>query len=353
MEKKIAVLAGDGIGPEVTEQAIRCLTKVAEKFGHQFQFEEGLVGAIAIDETGDPFPPDTHALCKNADAILFGAIGDPKYDNDPTANVRPEQGLLRMRKELGLFTNIRPVKSYPLLYDASPLKAHILSGVDFVVFRELTGGLYFNEPRGRTEDGKKAFETSSYHEEEILRVAHLAFQAAGRRKGKLTLVDKANVLPTSRLWREVTGTLAQQSYPHIDYHTLFVDNAAMQLILNPSQFDVILTENLFGDILSDEGSVLAGSLGMLPSASIGHGVGVFEPVHGSYPQAAGKGIANPFAAILSAAMLLEIGLGLVEEARAIEHAVQSTLAAGIVTEDINKDRSYSTVEVGNAVIERW
>lgn len=349
MEKHIAVLGGDGIGPEVTSQAIHCLTKIGELYGHSFSFEEGKVGAVAIDHCGDPFPQETYELCLRSDAILFGAIGDPKYDNDPKAVVRPEQGLLKMRKVLKLFTNIRPVRSYPLLFDSSPLKNHILENIDFVVFRELTGGLYFNYPRGRSEDGKQAFETSIYHEEEINRIAHLAFQAARNRRSHLTLVDKANVLPTSRLWRELVGNMAAQHYPDVTYQTLFVDNAAMQLIVNPSQFDVILTENLFGDILSDEGSVLAGSLGMLPSASIGEGVGVFEPVHGSYPQAAGKNIANPFAAILSAAMLLELGLGLVQEARSIEKAVFETLESGVVTSDIRKKGASNTEAVGNAV----
>lgn len=349
MEKKIAVLPGDGIGPEVTKQAIKSLDAIASRFGHSFNYEEALVGACAIDATGDPYPDATHQLCQSADAVLFGAIGDPKYDNDPKAKVRPEQGLLRMRKNLGLFANIRPVKSYKLLEDASPLKNDRIAGADFVVFRELTGGLYFGSPRGRSEDGDTAFETCQYSREEITRISKLAFEAARLRNKKVTLVDKANVLVTSRLWREVVTEFQKEHFPDVQLDFLFVDNAAMQMILNPTQFDVILTENLFGDIISDESSVIAGSLGMLPSASVGNAVGLYEPIHGSFPQGAGKDIANPFAAILSAAMLLETSFQLADEANAIRAAVEQAMNEGFVTGDIKKGSTYGTEAVGDKV----
>ncbi len=351
MEKIIGYLPGDGIGPEVAKQAKKALEAVAEKFGHSFTFNEALVGAAAIDATGDPYPAKTHEVCQSADAILFGAIGDPKYDNDPSAAVRPEEGLLRMRKNLGLFCNIRPVKAYKLLEEASPLKADRISGADLVVFRELTSGLYFGNPRGRHEDGKSAFETCLYTEEEIVRISKLAFEAARNRRNKVTLVDKANVLVTSRLWREVVTKLHAEQYSDVELDFLFVDNAAMQMILNPKQFDVILTENLFGDIISDESSVIAGSLGLLPSASIGSEVGLYEPIHGSYPQAAGKNIANPAAAILSAAMLLETSFGLTEEAKSIQEAVDRCLNEGFVTVDINAENPVGTEEFGDKVVE--
>lgn len=351
MKKLIAVLPGDGIGPEVTQQAVFVLKAIAQVYDHEFEFEEALTGAAAIDAVGDPYPLVTHETCLRADAILYGAIGDPRFDNDPTAKVRPEQGLLRMRKSLGLFANVRPVKSYKMLEHASPLKQEIVSGADFVVFRELTGGLYFGDPRGRTEDGKTAFETSIYSEHEILRIAELAFEAARRRRNKVTLVDKANVLVTSRLWRETVGRYGAERYPDVTLEYLFVDNAAMQLILNPRQFDVILTENLFGDILTDEASVITGSLGMMPSASLGKGVGLYEPIHGSYPQAAGKNIANPFASILSAAMMLETSFGMIEESRHIENAIDQVMNKGIVTRDIRQEGYTGTTEVGRAVVE--
>lgn len=351
MKKKIALLSGDGIGPEVTKQALKVLNASAEVYNYQFEFEEGLVGAVAIDVTGDPFPEETYQVCKNADAVLFGAIGDPKYDNDPKAKVRPEQGLLRMRKSLGLFANIRPVRSYKILEESSPLKNHIVSGTDFVVFRELTGGLYFGQPRGRSEDGKTAFETSVYTEEEIIRISRLAFESARKRSNKVTLVDKANVLVTSRLWREVVTKFHKENYADVELDYLFVDNAAMQIILNPKGFDVILTENLFGDIVTDEASVIAGSLGMLPSASMGSGLGLYEPIHGSYPQATGKNIANPMASILSAAMMLEMSFNMIEEANIIREAVEEAMNTGIVTIDINPEKYYGTEEVGNKVAE--
>lgn len=346
MEKNITVLPGDGIGPEVTSQSIRVLKSIARRFGHTFNFSYGLVGAIAIDETGSPFPPETLEKCLDSDAVLFGAIGHPKYDNDPTAKVRPEQGLLQMRKELQLFANIRPVATYPALQHLSPLKDKHLKNVDMVIYRELTGGIYFGE-KSVDAGYTSATDVCTYHKEEITRIAELAFEASRHRRKKLTLVDKANVLETSRLWRKVIQEMSA-TYPdvHVDY--LFVDNAAMQLILNPAQFDVILTENMFGDILSDEASVISGSLGLLPSASVGYGNALFEPIHGSYPQAAGKDIANPIGSILSAAMLLE-HFGLFDEASVIRKAVGWTLSNGFVTKDIDPINSYFTSTIGELV----
>ncbi|MGB3586426.1 MAG: 3-isopropylmalate dehydrogenase [Tunicatimonas sp.] len=348
MQKKIAVLAGDGIGPEVTKQALKVLRAIERAFGHEFTYEEGLVGAAAIDETGDPFPKATEKLCLKADAVLFGAIGHPKYDNDPHAKVRPEQGLLAMRKKLGLFSNIRPIKSYPAISAISPLKENIVEGVDFVVFRELTGGIYFGEPRGRTEQGDVAFDTCIYSKEEILRITKLAFEAAMKRKKKVTLVDKANVLATSRLWRETVREYSR-SFPEIKLDYMYIDNAAMKLIQNPSVFDVVLTENMFGDILTDAASVITGSLGMLPSASVGKKAAMFEPIHGSYPEVAGQMRANPIGAILSAAMMLNYAFDMVEESNAVKAAVQQVLDNREVTEDINPDNPLSTEEVGDKI----
>ena len=348
MNYHIATLAGDGIGPEVVEQAVKALKAFGQKFGHQFNFEYSLVGASAIDAVGDPFPEDTFQNCLKADAVLFGAIGDPKYDNDPKAKVRPEQGLLRMRKQLGLFANIRPVKTFPSLIHKSPLRPDLIEGADLVVVRELTGGIYFGQPRGRTENGETAFDSMVYSKYEVERIAKLAFEYAGKRRKHLTVVDKANVLASSRLWREVLQGM-EKDYPSIDVDYMFVDNAAMQMIQWPKQFDVIVTGNMFGDIISDESSVITGSLGLLPSASIGTHTSVFEPIHGSYPQAAGKNIANPLATILSAAILLEMGLDLVEEARCLREAVDASMEAEAVTEDIATDKSkaYSTTGVGD------
>jgi 3-isopropylmalate dehydrogenase len=350
MKKKLAVLSGDGIGPEVTGQALKVLKAIGEAYNHQFDYEEGLVGAAAIDATGDPFPEKTENICQNSDAILFGAIGHPKYDLDPRAKVRPEQGLLAMRKKLGLFANVRPVKSYKALLPISPLKEEIISGTDFVVFRELTGGIYFGQPRGRSEDGKNAFDTCTYSTEEINRVSKLAFEAARNRGKRVTLVDKANVLATSRLWRETVKELAE-GYPDVTLDFMFVDNAAMKIIQNPKNFDVVLTENMFGDIITDEASVISGSLGMLPSASIGVNQSLYEPIHGSYPEAAGKNIANPFGAILSAAMLLEYSFGMIEESNVIKDAVLKAMDEGYVTEDINKKAAKGTSEVGDKIAE--
>jgi len=351
MNKNITILAGDGIGPEVTAEAVKALDAIAKTFGHQFQYTDALIGAAAIDATGNPFPEATEESCKSADAILFGAIGDPKYDNDPNAKVRPEQGLLKMRKNLGLFSNVRPVTSYEALLPISPLKEQIIKGTDFVVFRELTGGIYFGEPRGRSENGQTAFDSCVYTKEEIERVAHLAFKAAQNRRKKLTLVDKANVLATSRLWRETVKELSEQ-YPDVALDFMFVDNAAMKIIQNPKDFDVVLTENMFGDIITDEASVISGSLGLLPSASLGTKNSLFEPIHGSYPQAAGKGIANPLGAILSAAMLLEYAFDLKGESQVIKDAVEKSLEEGFVTEDIQKDNPKSTREVGDFVVKQ-
>ena len=343
--KNIALLPGDGIGPEVTEQAKKVLEAVGEVSKIKFDFKTGLIGAAAIDETGDPFPRETEELCLNSDAILFGAIGHPKYDNDPSAEVRPEQGLLRMRKQLGLFANIRPVKSYDILADVSPLKNHIINQVDLVVFRELTGGIYFGE-RDKTDND--AFDTCSYEVNEIRRIAKLAFKAAKKRRKKVTLVDKANVLATSQLWREVVKEMAGD-FPDIELDFMFVDNAAMKIIQMPQSFDVILTENMFGDILSDEASVITGSLGMLPSASMGSKIALYEPIHGSYPEAAGQNKANPIATILSAAMMLDYSFGMVNERKLIEDAVEKTLADGKVTADLTEEGGISTSAYGDLV----
>ena len=350
MVKNIAVLKGDGIGPEVTEQAIKTLDAISEIYGHQFKYKEGLIGAVAIDETGNPFPEETLNICKESDAILFGAIGHPKYDNDPKAPVRPEQGLLAMRKSLNLFANIRPINTYKVLAPYSPLRADLVTDVDFVVFRELTGGIYFGQPRGRSEDNNVAYDTCVYSKHEILRITKLAFEAAKKRRKKVTLVDKANVLATSRLWREVVKEFAQD-HKDIELDFLFVDNAAMKIIQNPRDFDVVLTENMFGDILTDEASVITGSLGLLPSASVGDKASLFEPIHGSYPQAAGKNIANPMGAILSAAMLLETAFNMTEESKLIRRAVEDALNNGFVTVDINSQKYFKTTEIGDKIAE--
>lgn len=348
--KKIAVLSGDGIGPEVVKQAVKVLDAIAEISNSKFEYTEALIGAVAIDKTGNPFPEETLKVCQAADAILFGAIGHPKYDNDPSAKVRPEQGLLAMRKSLRLFANIRPVSSYKVLEDASPLKKEIIENVDFVVYRELTGGIYFGE-RGKSEDGNSAFDTCVYSKEEITRIAKLAFEAARLRDSRVTLVDKANVLASSRLWREVVTEMAAKDYPDITLDFMFVDNAAMKIIQNPRHFDILLTENMFGDILSDESSVIAGSLGLLPSASVGAKVALYEPIHGSYPEVAGQNIANPVATILSAAMLLELSFGMSAEAKLIRAAVEESLNNGIVTKEINANKCYTTEEVGAYIVD--
>ncbi|WP_282036049.1 3-isopropylmalate dehydrogenase [Saccharicrinis aurantiacus] len=346
MKLNIGVLAGDGIGPEIVEQAQKVLDAVATKYNHEIVYTPAIVGACAIDEVGDPYPEATHEVCMNSDAVLFGAIGDPKFDNDPSAKVRPEQGLLAMRKKLGLYANIRPVTTFPSLLDKSPLRLDIVEGADMVVVRELTGGIYFGE-KGRSEDGKKAFDTCTYTTEEIERILKLAFSYAEKRDKRLTVIDKANVLATSRLWRQVAQAM-EADYKNIEVDYMFVDNAAMQLVQWPKKFDVMVTENMFGDIISDEASVITGSLGLLPSASVGVHTSVFEPIHGSYPQAAGKDIANPIATVLSAAMLLE-SLDLLEEAAAVRAAVNKSLEEGVATEDIvnEGEKAYKTSEVGD------
>lgn len=346
MNYNIAIIPGDGIGPEVTAQAKKALDAIADMFDHHFTYTQALMGACAIDATGNPLPEETIDICEASDAILFGAIGHPKYDNDPNAKVRPEQGLLRLRKSLGLFCNIRPVKAYNELIERSPLKRDRIQGTDISIYRELTGGIYFGEKK-LSEDGQVASDGCSYSVEEISRIAHLAFKEALSRKRKLTLVDKANVLETSRLWRKTVTEIGKE-YPDVKLDFLFVDNAAMQLILNPKQFDVILTENLFGDIISDEASVIGGSIGLLASASIGTDNALFEPIHGSFPQATGKDIANPLASILSAAMLLR-HLNLHKEATLIEKAVEKSLELGFTTEDLNTDNPFGTSKVGDFI----
>ncbi|MFZ4814203.1 MAG: 3-isopropylmalate dehydrogenase [Phototrophicaceae bacterium] len=332
MKAKIAVLPGDGIGPEVTSKAVAVLQQVATRYGHEFSFEEGIMGGIAIDKTGNPLPDETIAMCETCDAILLGAVGGPKWDN-PTANVRPEQGLLKIRKHFGLFANLRPVKVYPALMGHAPLRPELMEGVDMLFVRELTGGLYFGE-RKEQGDGNDAYDTLYYTTEEVERVAQVAFQAAQGRRKKVTSIDKANVLAAMRLWRR-TVVKVQEDYPEIQLEHVLVDAATMYLMTRPASFDVILADNMFGDILSDEASVLAGSLGMLPSASLNAGkFGLYEPIHGSAPDIAGQGKANPTGTILSAAMLLRYSLGLEAEAKAVENAVEQVIASGARTADI-------------------
>ncbi len=343
----IAVLKGDGIGPEVIDAALTLLPVIEEQYQVKFNLQEHLIGAISIDEKGVPLEDEVIAHCKTADAILLGAIGDPKYDNAPNLQQRPEQGLLKLRKELGLFANVRPVTAYDALLDKSPLKKEIIQGVDLVIYRELTGGIYFGE-HGYTDDGA-AYDHCTYSVLEVDRILHLAFKAAEQRDKRLTVVDKANVLETSRLWRKRAQVLSEQ-YPTIALDFLFVDNAAMQIILNPNQFDVIVTENMFGDILSDEASVIAGSIGLLASSSLGNGVGLFEPIHGSFPQGAGKNIANPIAAILSTALMLSY-LGLNEAANSVEKAVNQALEQGVVTPEISGDHKFGTKQVTQFILD--
>lgn len=349
MNLKIAVLPGDGIGPEIIKQALKTIDAVCRKFGHTAEYTYGKVGACAIEATGDPYPEETHRICLESDAVLFGAIGDPRFDNDPKAKIRPEQGLLKMRKQLGLYANLRPVATFPSLLHRSPLRRELVEGADFICIRELTGGIYFGRPQGRSEDGQTAFDSCVYSKTEIQRICRLAFEYARKRRKKLTVVDKANVLATSRLWRETVQEMAPL-WPDVQVEYMFVDNAAMQLIQQPGRFDVLVTENMFGDILTDEASVITGSLGLLPSASIGIHTSLFEPIHGSYPQAAGKNIANPVATLLSAALMFEYAFGLMQEGSAIRQAVDRSLAEGIVTEDLAEDgKAYGTEEVGDYI----
>ncbi len=343
MKLKIAVLPGDGIGPEIMREGLRVLDAVKHRFGHEFSYTEALVGAVAIDAVGDPYPESTHQVCMGCDAVLFAAVGALKYDNDPTSPVRPEQGLLAMRKKLGLFANIRPVATFDCLLHKSPLKEELLRGADFVVIRELTGGMYFGE---KYQDNDRAFDTNIYTRPEIERILRVAFDCARRRRKHLTVVDKANVLASSRLWRQIAQEMEPQ-WPDVTTDYMFVDNASMRVLTEPTFFDVIVTENTFGDILTDETSCITGSMGLQPSSSIGLHTPLFEPVHGSWPQAAGQNVANPVAQILSAAMLLE-HFGLDSEGMLIRQAVDASLAANVRTPDIQVEGAahYGTNEVG-------
>jgi 3-isopropylmalate dehydrogenase len=353
MMKNILVIPGDGIGPEVTTWGKAALEKVAEIFGHEFVFEEALMGHAAIEVTGDPLPAETLEKAEKSDAILFGAIGHAKYDNDPSLKVRPEQGLLKIRKELGLFANLRPILLFDELLEASSIKPEILKGTDILFFRELTGDVYFGE-KLRSEDRNTASDLMIYHRYEVERIAHKAYQAAQQRNKKLCSVDKANVLESSRLWRETVQEIAKQ-YPDVETEHMFIDNAAMQLIKNPKKFDVVLTANLFGDILTDEASQIAGSMGMLASASVGEKTGFFEPIHGSAHDIAGQNLANPLASILSAALMLEIGFGLKEEAKLLVDTIDKALKQGYRTGDIadkntDKAKILGTSEMGQLIL---
>src|SRR6478735_6067276 len=355
MRKRIVVLPGDGIGKEVTAEGKKVLETIASLFDHQFEFDEATIGHDAIEATGQALPDESLAKMKNCDAILFGAVGHPKYDNDPTLKVRPEQGLLKMRKELGLYANLRPIKLFDELLDASSIKPEILKGADILFFRELTGDIYFGE-KGRKNNGDTAFDMAEYSRFEVERIARKAFDAARTRRKKLCSVDKANVLETSRLWREVVQKVALE-YPDVEVEHQFVDATAMLLIKDPRRFDVVVTANLFGDILTDEASQIAGSMGMLASASIGDGTGVYEPIHGSAHDITGKGVANPLASILSAALLLDISFGLKAESDAIIQAVDQVLKAGFRTRDIADsktaaDKILGTEAMGKEILDR-
>ena len=351
MNLKIALLAGDGIGPEVIREAVKVSESIAKKFNHKISWKEGLVGAAAIDKTGDPYPSETHDVCLNSDAVLFGAVGDPKFDNDPTAKVRPEEGLLRMRKKLGLYANIRPTYTFDSLMDKSPIKRSIIEGTDLVFVRELTGGIYFGK-RGRKDNNNFAFDTCEYSKEEIIRLAKIGFELSLKRSKKLCCIDKANVLESSRLWRETVQSM-EKEYPDVQVSYEFVDAVAMRLIQNPSSYDVLITGNLFGDILTDEASVISGSMGLMPSASVGLKTSIYEPIHGSYPQAKGKNIANPLATILSASMMFEGSFGLIEESELIKQVVSDSITKKIVTGDLSgNDKFYSTEEVGSWICKK-
>lgn len=335
MKAKLVLLPGDGIGPEIVDQAERVLVRVAERFGHEFQLERHLIGGCAIDQTGDPLPAETIAACKASQAVLLGAVGGPKWD-DPRAKTRPEKGLLAIRKELQLFANLRPIQPQPQLIDASPLRRDIISGVDILFVRELTGGIYFGDSgRRQGENGEEAYNEMVYSVPEVERVVRIAGEAARKRGKRVTSVDKANVLEVSRLWREVAARVMEEEFSDLEYEVVLVDAMAMHLISRPADFDVVVTGNMFGDILTDEASMLPGSLGMLPSASLGtDGPGLYEPIHGSAPDIAGQDKANPLATILATAMMLRHSLGMEDEARAIEAAVNATLDAGHRTSDI-------------------
>lgn len=347
MKLKIAVLPGDGIGPEISKVGVEVMNAVAERFGHELSYTTAICGAAAIDEVGDPFPDTTFNICKEADAVFFSAVGDPKFDNNPAAKVRPEQGLLAMRKKLGLYANIRPVQTFDCLLHKSPLKDEIVRGANFVCIRELTGGMYFGE---KHEGDDYAYDTDKYTRGEVERILKVAYRYAAIRHKHLTVVDKANVLASSRLWRKVAREMAEQ-HPDITTDFMYVDNASMRMIQEPTFFDVMVTENTFGDILTDEGSCISGSMGLLPSASVGEGTPVFEPIHGSWPQAKGKNIANPLAQILSAAMLFE-HFGLAQEGKLIRKAVDESLAANVRTPEIQVAGAgeYGTKEVGEWIV---
>ena len=347
MDFKIAVLPGDGIGPEISKQGVDVMTAVCEKFGHNVTYKYALCGADAIDKVGNPFPQETFEICRDADAVLFSAVGDPKFDNDPTAKVRPEQGLLAMRKQLGLFANIRPVETFKCLIHKSPLRGELVEGADFICIRELTGGMYFGE---KYQDDDKAYDTNAYTRPEIERILKVAYEYAMKRNKHLTVVDKANVLASSRLWRKIAQEMAP-NYPEVNTDFMYVDNAAMRMIQEPTFFDVMVTENTFGDILTDEGSVISGSMGLLPSASTGESTPVFEPIHGSWPQAKGLNIANPLAQILSVAMLFEY-FDCKEEGKLIREAVNASLDANVRTPEIQVEDAgkYGTKEVGEWIV---
>lgn len=347
MKLYIAVLAGDGIGPEISKQGVAVMAAVCKKFGHEVNFTEALVGAAAIDAVGDPFPDDTYNICKEADAVLFSSVGDPKFDNNPNATVRPEQGLLAMRKKLGLFANIRPVQTFDCLIHKSPLKDELVRGADFICIRELTGGMYFGEKK---EGDDFAYDTNAYSRAEVERILKVAYAYAERRRKHLTVVDKANVLASSRLWRKVAQEMAPQ-HPDVTTDFMYVDNASMRMIQEPTFFDVMVTENTFGDILTDEGSCITGSMGLLPSASTGESTPVFEPIHGSWPQAKGLNIANPLAQILSVAMLFEY-FNLTNEGTLIRQAVDASLDANVRTPEIQVEGApkYGTKEVGEWIV---
>lgn len=347
MKLNIAVLAGDGIGPEISKQGVAVMAAVCKKFGHEVNFTEALVGAAAIDAVGNPFPDETYRICKEADAVLFSSVGDPKFDNNPNATVRPEQGLLAMRKKLGLFANIRPVQTFDCLIHKSPLKDELVRGADFICIRELTGGMYFGEKK---EGDDFAYDTNAYSRAEVERILKVAYAYAERRRKHLTVVDKANVLASSRLWRKVAQEMAPQ-HPDVTTDFMYVDNASMRMIQEPTFFDVMVTENTFGDILTDEGSCITGSMGLLPSASTGESTPVFEPIHGSWPQAKGLNIANPLAQILSVAMLFEY-FNLTNEGTLIRQAVDASLDANVRTPEIQVEGApkYGTKEVGEWIV---
>lgn len=343
---KIAVLEGDGIGPEIIKQTLKVFNAIEKKFGYSFEYEKALIGGISIDKTGYPLTNNTIKICLNADAILFGSIGDPKYDNK--IKYSPEYGLLKLRKEMGVYCNIRPIKSYLNLIEKSPLKNTIAKDVDILIYRELIGGIYFGK-KGRSKNENNAYDYCTYSKAEIERISKLAFEKSLKRNKKIHLIDKANVLETSKLWREVVKKISSK-YAEVNTNFMYVDNAAMQMIINPQQFDIILTENMFGDILSDEASAIVGSIGLIPSASIGEKTSIFEPIHGSYPQAAGKNIANPIGSILSGAMLLD-HLGLKKESQEIYNAVNYAINNGIYTRDIDLLNAKGTNEIGNFLYE--